>query len=265
MKEKIGFLGVGNMGAAIARALLEKRLVRPSQIYVCDKIEEKARKFAVEHKVERVPYSASLAAVAEVVVLAVKPQDLNELNLGLAEEKEFILISILAGTPLAKIREHVSKKARLVRAMPNLAVTVGEAITALTGEDPRALKLAETLFAACGRTVLLENESWLDCVTAVSGSGPAYFFLMMELLMKEALAGGLSEKVARELAIQTAVGAGLLARHSEFSPEELRKQVTSKGGTTEAALRVFENEGLPSIVSKGIKAALERARELSGG
>ena len=264
IKEKIGVLGVGNMGAAILEGLFKNKIAEPSQVFICDKIQEKANQFALQWKVQRVPSPASLVNMTDVVLFAIKPQDLLELGALLKTnlKKEYTVISILAGTPIAKIKEAVDKKAQIVRAMPNLGAKVGEAMTALTSIHPRSLELAEKIFSGCGETVILE-EKYFDLVTAISGSGPAYFFLLMELLAKEAESHGLPEKVARELAVQTAVGAGLLAKRSEFSPAELRKQVTSKGGTTEAALEVFEKEGLHKMVAKGIKAALKRGEALS--
>lgn len=265
IKEKIGVLGVGNMGAAILEGLFKKGIADPSQVWVCDKIKEKAAQFAAQWKTGIVPFSASLVSETDVILLAVKPQDLSELGSGLTinlEKKEYTVISILAGTPIAKIKDAVGKKARIVRAMPNLGAKVGEAITALTSIHPQSLELAREIFSGCGETIILE-EKYFDLVTAISGSGPAYFFLLMELLSKEAVAHGLSEKDARKLAVKTALGAALLAGNSDLSPAELREQVTSKGGTTEAALKVFEKEGLPAIVSKGIQAALKRGQELS--
>ena len=270
LSERIGVLGVGNMGAAILEGLFKNKLAEPSQVWVCDKIQEKAAEFAKQWKTGIELSPAGLVARTDVILLAVKPQDLPEVGSELksnSEKKEQTIISILAGTPIQKIKEAVGPRARVVRAMPNLGAKVGEAITALTTEvgaihELPLLQLAEKIFSGCGKTVILK-EKFFDLVTAISGSGPAYFFLLMELLAKEAEKEGLPEKVARELAVQTAVGAGLLAKRSEFSPEELKKQVTSKGGTTEAALKVFEKEGLAGIVSRGLRAALERGKELS--
>lgn len=265
IKEKIGILGVGNMGAAILEGLISKKIADPSQVWVCDKIKEKAAQFAAQWKTGIAIDPAGLVSSTDVILLAVKPQDLSEVGFGLKinlEKKEFTVISILAGTPIAKIKDAVHQKARIVRAMPNLGAQVGEAITALTSIHPGSLELAEKIFSGCGKTLRLE-EKYFDLVTAVSGSGPAYFFLLMELLSKEAKAHGLSEKDARELAVQTALGAAKLARNSDLSPAELREKVTSKGGTTAAALKVFEEEGLAAVVSKGLRAALKRGKELS--
>ncbi len=263
LNQRIGIIGSGNMGGAILVGLLKTKLVSPSQVAVYDKILPKAREFARRYRVKLEKGNRAVVDRSDVVVLAVKPQDLFEAasEFRRAFTPRHLLITILAGTPVAKVRQAVGPKPKIVRAMPNLGAQVGEAITALTG-DPSSVRLAETIFSGCGKTVRLP-ERYFDLVTAISGSGPAYFFLLMELLAKEGRAHGLTEKAARELAVQTAVGAGLLAKHSEFPPAELRKRVTSKGGTTEAALRVFEKEGLSEIVSKGLRAALRRGRELS--
>lgn len=265
ISEKIGALGIGNMGSAILEGLLKKGIAEPSQIWVCDKIQEKAAQFAAKWKTKIVPSPAGLVRLTDVILLAVKPQDLSEIGPALKvdpEGKEHTIISILAGTPIAKIKEKVGGKARVVRAMPNLCATVGEAMTVLTGVPPASLELAEKIFSGCGKTIRLDEE-YFDLVTAVSGSGPAYFFLLMELLAKEAQSQGLSEKEARELAVQTAVGSALLAKNSGLPPGELRAKVASKGGTTEAALQVFSERGLTEIISQGLNAALKRSRELS--
>jgi pyrroline-5-carboxylate reductase len=263
IKEKIGMVGVGNMGAAILEGLFRKEMANASQVWVCDKIQEKAAEFSKAWGTALAPTAAGLANNVDVIVLAIKPQDLESMGSELRPFLEkHVLITILAGTPIAKIKRVLGEKASFVRAMPNLGAKVGEAITALSGANPQSLGLAEKIFSGCGRTVLLE-ERHFDLVTAVSGSGPAYFFYIIELLAKFAEREGLNRKAAEQLAIQTAVGAGRLAQTSEFSPEELRKMVTSKGGTTEAALKVLEEKGFGDIFHEALQAALRRGRELS--
>ena len=266
IKEKIGLIGVGNMGGAILEGLFKKNMAEPSQVWVYDKIGDKAAQFSKQRKAGLASSNQDLVAKTSLVILAFKPQDLFDA----AEEFKSSLtpshtvISILAGTPIAKIRKAISGNFKVVRAMPNLGAKVGEAVTALTTDDrdPKTLTAAEQIFSGCGKTVRLE-EKYFDLVTAVSGSGPAYFFLMMELLMKEGIQSGLSEADARLLAVQTAVGAALLAQGSPSSPEELRKMVTSKGGTTEAALKVLDSKNFPELFHEALQAALKRGRELS--
>lgn len=265
ISQKLGVIGVGNMGGAILEGLFAKKLISPRQVFVYDKIVEKAREFARKYSVQASDSNEGLVRQTEVVLLAVKPQDLAETASQFqgALTSKHLLISILAGTPIAKISQALMGPGpKIVRAMPNLGAKVGEAVTAVTGSEPSHVKLAEQIFSGCGKTVVLE-EKYFDLVTAVSGSGPAYFFFLMELLVKEAAAQGLSEAQARLLAVQTALGAGKLAAAAAESPEELRKMVTSKGGTTEAALKVLFEAKVDESFRKAVRAAVERGRELS--
>ena len=264
IKETIGVIGVGNMGSAILEGLFRKKLARPAQVWVYDKIKDKAAEFSRHWKVQAASSNADLVSRAEVVLLAVKPQDLESTGAELRAffKKSHVLISILAGTPLAKIRPSVGSSPSLVRAMPNLGAKVGESVTALAGADAQSLSVAEQIFSGCGKTVRLE-EKHFDLVTAVSGSGPAYFFLLMEVLADFAVRNGLDSETAQTLAVQTAVGAGLLAQSTQVSPAEFRKQVTSKGGTTEAALKVLEDKNFAATFREALDAAVRRGRELS--
>lgn len=262
--KRIGIIGCGIMGGAILSGLIRKGILSPLQVTVYDKIPARAQAMARRWKVRMTQGDQGVVERSDIVILAIKPQELLEAvpDLRRAFTKHHLLVTILAGTPITKLRRLVGAKPKIVRAMPNLGAQVGEAVTALAGSRGPSLTLAETIFSGCGKTVRLP-EKFFDLVTAVSGSGPGYFFLLMEILVREAVAQGLSEKVARKLAIQTCIGSGLLARSSELSPAELRQQVTSKGGTTAAALEVFEKEGFARIVSKAVWAALRRGRELS--
>lgn len=265
IKQTLGLIGAGNMGTAILEGLLKKKIAAADGIWVCDKISEKADAFAKTWKARRAGSNAEAVKNTEIILLAVKPQDLFEAanEFRQAFRKSQILISILAGTPVEKIRQAAGPAPEIVRAMPNLGAKVGEAVTAIAGENENALRAAEQIFSGCGKTLRLE-EKYFDLVTAVSGSGPAYFFLFMELLAKEGVENGLGAKEAELLAVQTAVGAALLAQSSGTPPAELRRMVTSKGGTTEAALKVFESGNFSALVKKAIQAAVQRGKELGG-
>ena len=264
LKGRIGLIGCGNMGSAIISGLLKKRLARASQILVCDAVPSKMNSIARVYGVHPVRKSQDLIRRSRVFILAVKPQDLrsvaNEIR-GVLNSKH-IVVSILAGTPISKLRRFLGTRAAIVRAMPNLGAQVGEAVTALSASSPRARTVAEVIFSGCGEVCFLP-ERHFDLVTAVSGSGPAYFFLMMELLVQVARKGGMSERTARLLAVQTAVGAACLAQKSSRSPAELRKMVTSKKGTTEAALRFLSKKKFSSIFTAAVHEAARRARQLS--
>jgi len=264
IKEKIGVMGIGNMGSAILEGLISKKLARPSQIWIYDKMRPKVTKFSRRWKVNAAKTPIDVIDRCHVVLLAVKPQDLAAAGADLKRSfrSSQLVITILAGTPISKVRQVLGTQPKIVRAMPNLGAKVGQGITALTGRGTKPLSLAAKIFSGCGKTIQL-NEKYFDLVTAISGSGPAYYFFLMELLVKIGTEQGLPKKSAELLAVQTAVGAGLLAQASMFSPEELRRMVTSKGGTTEAALKVLEKQKFPAIFRKAIKAAVNRGRELS--
>lgn len=262
IKKKIGLIGVGNMGTSIVEGLLVKKLVKPDQVFVYDKISGKAADFSRQWNVRAVSSNAELARRAEVILLAIKPQDLavTASEFGTQLGKDAILISILAGTPIKKVKKFFGAKCAIIRAMPNLGAKVGESLTALSG-SPKALSTAQAIFLGCGKTVVLE-EKHFDVVTALSGSGPAYFFYLMELMTEEGKRYGLTAEQAMLLAVQTALGAAKLADFSGENPSELRKKVTSKGGTTEAALQILTKK-FPGAFSAAIQAAYERGRAIA--
>lgn len=260
--ETIGLIGVGNMGTAILEGLFSKSIAVPAQVVIYDKLTEKAREFSAKYKTHLASSNQDLTAKAQVLLLAIKPQDLAstaaEIKPALKSPK--VLISILAGTPVQKIQEHLGANLDIIRAMPNLGAKVGESLTALTGSG-KALSLAEVVFSGCGKTIPLE-EKHFDLITALSGSGPAYFFYLMELMAKEARERGLSAEQAKLVAVQTALGSALLAAQSEEDPSVLRERVTSKGGTTEAALKELV-KAFPKNFHDAIEAAYLRGQELA--
>lgn len=261
---RLGVIGAGNMGNAIVDGVLSKGAAVPDCVWVYDKIKEKADGFAVSRHVHSCASPAEVFAHARVILLALKPQDLNSF----AEEAKNhvqagqVIISILAGKTLAGLKKVLGPKAQVVRVMPNLGAGAGESMSVLSGENEQALRAAELVFNACGKTLILE-EKFFDLVTAVSGSGPAYFFLLMELLTGYGIQNGLSAEQAKTLAVQTAFGASLLASRSESMPGELRGKVTSKGGTTQAALDILESKKIREIFQQALDAAAKRSKELS--
>ena len=213
--------------------------------------------------------NAAAAGHADVWLLAVKPQLLAGVARGLAHlasARRPLVISIAAGIRTANIERWLGAGATVIRAMPNRPAFVGAGVSALcAGADvPESARgIASALLQAVGSVVWVRSEEELDAVTAVSGSGPAYFFLLIELLEAAAIAEGLSPAVARRLAIDTAAGATRMAAASLDDPATLREQVTSKAGTTAAALAVFEAAGLRAIVARAVAAAARRSRELA--
>lgn len=203
------------------------------------------------------------------VVLAVKPQTMSEAlpRVATLAGPETLFLSIAAGTSLARLAAQLGAAAPVVRAMPNTPAAIGRAITALIGNDRVALAqrdLAEALMKAVGQTLWLADEAQMDAVTAVSGSGPAYVFHLIEALAAAGARQGLPEATALHLARATVAGAGALAEAAEAPPGRLRENVTSPGGTTEAALRVLMDPeaGFPALLDRAVAAAAARAREL---
>lgn len=266
LKQKIGLIGVGNMGAAILEGIFRKKIASPHSVWIYDKISRKSSGFVRNWKVHRAHSVKEVVEHSDLVLLAVKPQDLTVLGPEIKQVARpgHLLISILAGTPVAKLRRCVGRKPGIVRAMPNLGARVGEAVTALTGDTGVALTSAGKIFSGCGKTVRI-GEKYFDLVTAISGSGPAYFFLLMELLAETGRQCGLPRAQSELLAVQTAVGAALLAQASPLSPAELRQNVTSRKGTTEAALQVLKKKKFGQIFRQAVLAARARGRQLSRG
>ncbi len=257
-----GVIGTGNMGSAIIKGVLSKHLIKPSQVLIYDVISGKSKKLARELKVRSARNLYEVIRNSDVILLAVKPQNLPEtaLQFKKAMVKNKQIISILAGVSIKTIKKNFGSNVRVVRAMPNLGAMVGHSMTAITG-DQSLIPFARKVFRSCGEVMLL-NEKYFHAVTALSGSGPAYFFFLMELAMITALDMGFSRRDAVLLAKQTAKGAALLAAFSELNPEELRKQVTSKGGTTEAAMKVLKSKKWKNSFTLAIRAAMKRGEQL---
>ena len=264
IQKMIGLIGSGNMGSAILAGLIKNRIAPRNQIYVYDGVRSKMNSVSRNFGVKGAKNNRDLVRKTKIILLAVKPQDLRRVGEEIrnALTSNHVVISILAGTPVQKLKRVLGTKPLLVRAMPNLGARVGEAITAITSTSRSALRFTQIIFSGCGEVIQLP-EKHFDLVTAVSGSGPAYFFLMMELLAKAAERRGISKQAARLLAVQTALGAARLAHEASDSPERLRKKVTSKKGTTDAALRYLWKKKFPSIFSGAIDQAVKRARQLS--
>jgi pyrroline-5-carboxylate reductase len=262
---KITFIGGGNMAAAMIGGLLEKGYA--AREFAAVEISAQAReRLAARYAVRVYDRAGPEALACDVLVLAVKPQDmrraLEPLRGRLAQQ---LVVSIAAGLRLGDISRWLGGHAALVRAMPNTPALIGAGIAGLyaapeVGAEGRAR--AEAVLAAVGATVWVEDEALLDPVTALSGSGPAYVFYFIEALEQAGVALGLAAADARKLAIQTVLGAARLAASSDDPPAVLRERVTSKGGTTEAALKVFAAEAVAARIGKAIEAASRRGTEL---
>jgi pyrroline-5-carboxylate reductase len=265
---RLAFIGGGNMAAALIGGLT-KRGLASERVVVADPSQDQLSRLVREYGVRAAADNASAVKGAEVVVLAVKPQQMRAVALGLAPhmtETHPLLISVAAGIPHAALARWFGPRIPVIRTMPNRPALNGFGATGLfappsVGAANRAL--AESIMAAVSATVWVEHESQMDTVTALSGSGPAYFFLFMEALEAAAHERGLPNDVAHQLTLETAFGAAQMARQSPDSLATLREQVTSKGGTTAAALAVLDAAGLRAIVAHAVAAADRRSAELA--
>ena len=266
LDEILGFLGFGNMGVAIARGLLVAGTVSPSRIQVYD-VSDARRAEAAAMGVGVAETPAGLAAACSTLVLAVKPQTMAEALGQLSREAVAgkRVVSIAAGVSLAALHGWLGQEVRIVRVMPNTPALVGAGAAAFAlgpNCDSADAAVTRAIFEAVGQVELVQEDD-LDAVTALSGSGPAYFFYAVECLVRAAVDEGLSEAQATHLAAQTLYGAGKLLVESGESAGELRERVTSKGGTTAAALAAFQEHGLAAVLAAGVKAAASRSRELA--
>jgi pyrroline-5-carboxylate reductase len=264
----IGFIGAGNMARSLAGGLL-KNGWRADRILVSDP--EASQRHSVESTlgIKVFADNSEVAAQTDLLVLAVKPQVLADVAKALAavvQTKKPLVISIAAGVRIADINRWLGGDLAVVRAMPNTAAFIGSGAAGLYANDRVNQDMrnqAESILRAVGTTVWLEAESLMDVVTALSGSGPAYFFLVMEALEQAAIDSGLDPKQARLLTIETAFGAAKMALEGHEEPAQLRSRVTSPGGTTEQAIKILEAGDLRGLFKKALNAAADRSRAIA--
>jgi len=267
-EKKLGIIGAGNMGGAIARGILKNGLFGTDEVVFCDAIPEKADALAQELHLEALATASQVADAASTVLLAVKPQTMEQCleQTKEAAERPELVISIAAGITTGFIEGHLGEGTRVVRVMPNTPALVGAGASAIcAGRHAREGDLDETemIFAALGKVYRLD-EAMIDAVTAVSGSGPAYLFLFAECLERAAEEAGLPGDIVPGLVAQTLFGAAKLLIESPETAATLRERVTSPGGTTEAALAALGERDFEQIIVDAVKAALDRAGELGG-
>ena len=269
MTRKIAFLGGGNMATSLVGGLVESGHP-PAAIVVSEPVAEKRRDLAERFAVGVTADNREAAAASDVVVLAVKPQDMAEVVTGAAgamRERGPLVVSIAAGTRIGRILEWLGYPAPVVRTMPNTPALLGCGATALFANEAvtdEQRGAAETILESAGIALWVDDEGLLDAVTAVSGSGPAYYFLLMEHMIRTGERLGLTASQARALTLQTALGAARMALESGRTPEELRVGVTSPGGTTARALDLFGEGGFGELVERALTGARDRSRELGG-
>jgi len=268
INKKIGIIGCGNMGEALLSGL-SKVLEKSTSLVVSEPDSERRGYIQERHKIIVEIDNNAVVKYSDVIIIAVKPKDFdsvlkNGIRCGVSKNK--LLISIAAGITTKYIESIVGRDIPVIRVMPNMAAVIGEAVSSISaGSSAGAehMAMAKKIFSLVGETVEID-ESLVDAVTAVSGSGPAYFFYLIEALIEAGQKLGLDAETANKLVLKTALGSVKLLDELKEKPDDMRRKITSKGGTTEAALKVFEARMIKPIIHDAVKAAQERSKELSG-
>jgi pyrroline-5-carboxylate reductase len=261
----IAVIGAGKMGEALISGLL-KAGTSADDVVITERYESRAHELTDAYGVKAVT-NADAALLADTLVLAVKPQDMDALLAELSSlvTPDRLIVTIAAGIPTSAIEKRLVENVPVVRVMPNTPALVGEAMSAVTAgahAGPDHLDRAEQIFRSVGKVIRLP-ESQLDAVTALSGSGPAYVFYLVEAMTDAGILLGLPRAIAHELIVQTVVGAAIMLRDSGEHPVALREAVTSPAGTTIAAIRELENHGVRAALLAALEAARDRSRQLA--
>lgn len=265
---KLAFIGGGIMGEAIIGALLNKGIVQAADIAVCDVAARRRHHLERTYNVKAVDSSASAITGSGIVVLAVKPQEFPAAAKGMHGrlKADQTVLSIMAGISTATIRDRLGHEA-IARAMPNTPAQIGEGMTVWTATEAvssqRRRSVREVL-GALGQELYVEDEKYINMATAISGSGPAFIFLVMEALIDAAVHIGMRREMAAPIVIQTLLGSARYAQASGKHPADLRNMVTSPGGTTAEGLLALEQAGIRAAFAEAIMAAYERAKQLGG-
>ena len=265
MTRPIGFVGGGQMAEALIKGLLQAQTLAPDNITVVEPVDRRREYLEKTYDVHTVPYLKDFAADVEIFLLAVKPQVMGSV---LASLKQIytnqLVISVAAGVPISVYQQQLGDNCPIIRVMPNLGALIQEGDSALCRNDlvvDGDLDYATFLFDAVGSAVVVD-EKLMDAVTGLSGSGPAYVFSFIEAMIDAGVKTGLSRDVARELTIQTVLGAAMCLKGSDTHPAVLRDQVTSPGGTTASGLYQLEAGAFKATIIEAVKAACNRSREL---
>jgi len=269
MTRRVAILGCGKLGESLLAGLLSANWLEPSEIVVTGRREERLKELRGHYGVAATASNAEAVTGARLVVLAVKPQDFDALlgEIGPLVDADQTVLSVAAAIPTAAIERHLSPAVPVVRAMPNAPATVHEGVAGICAgahASDAHLALAEEVLSHVGAVVRVP-ERYMDAVTAVSGSGPAYFALLAEAMIEAGILLGLSREISTQLVVQTMFGTAKLLRDERIHPVELREAVTSPGGTTIRAIRELERAGVRAAFLNAIQAAMERSRELAAG
>jgi pyrroline-5-carboxylate reductase len=268
-KRRVAIIGAGRIGESLLAGLLSADWRTPAEIVVTGRREERVRELAERYGVEATLSNRDAVAGAALVVIAVKPQDFDTLlgEIGGLLDPDQTVLSVAAAIPTAAIEQRITPGVPVVRAMPNAPATVHEGIAGVCAgahADDEHLRLAEEALLHLGAVVIVP-ERYMDAVTAVSGSVPAYYALLAEAMIEAGILLGLSRETSTQLVVQTMLGTAKLLRDTPMHPVELREAVTSPGGTTIRAIRELEQAGVRAAFLNAIQAAMERSRELAAG
>lgn len=264
--KQIGILGTGNMGEALIHGLLYGHMCRTEQILCSDVRPEKLKNVRETYGVKTTSHNAEVVKHSEILILSVKPQIMKQVieEIGKHLDLSKLIISIAAGVPLEAIESCAKKQLKLVRVMPNICVSVREGVSAIAGgkhADKEDLMMAKAIFDSVGKSLFIE-ESLLDAVTGLSGSGPAYIFLIIDALADAGVKVGLSRSDALIMAAQTVLGAAKMLIETGEHPGKLKDMVTSPGGTAIAGLHTLEQGGLRTTLINAVEVATERSKAL---
>jgi pyrroline-5-carboxylate reductase len=265
--KKICILGTGNMGEALVSGLISSASSKPQNIICTDVREAKLEDIREKYSVQTTADNLEAVTKSDIVIYAVKPQIMAAVLKETAEKLDMskLIISIAAGVPMQAIESYLNKKLRLIRVMPNIAAAVKEAATAVAAgknASEEDIKLAMTIFNSIGKTVFIPENYLMDAITGLSGSGPAYIFLIVEAMADAGVKVGLSRQEALFLSAQTVLGAAKMLIETREHPGQLRDRVTSPGGTAIAGLATLEEGGLRTTLINAVEVATNRSREL---
>jgi len=262
----IGFIGAGNMAGALIKGMLAKGVIAPEHILASDISPQRLTVLRKETRINIFARNISVLEGSDIIVLSVKPQHVETVLDEISNQTSGkVIVSIVTGLGSDSIQSVLGSDTAIVRVMPNTPALVGEAMSSLSfsqnvgGKDRTIIR---GMFEAVGQVIEID-EKHMDAITALSGSGPAYIFQFAEELIRAGKAAGLEDEVARDLVVQTIIGAGKMLKESGQSAEELRMHVTSPGGTTEAGLQVMRQHGFSEMIQAVVQKAVERSRELS--
>ncbi len=266
LNQKISIIGTGQMGGALIRSLIRAEIFKPERIIGFDVDREKIELFSTETGILGIYEIKEAIEKADIILLAVKPQNIDDVLQDISDYIKInqLIISIAAGITLEHLYSFLGNDKKVIRVMPNTPAQVGQGISVISpGEniDQEMKNIAEEIFKAAGEVIFLD-EKFQAQATAISGSGPAYFFLFTEALVDAGVKQGLDSEIVKKLVIETMLGSAKLMKVTDRDPTELREAVSSPGGTTLAALKVFDESGFREVVTNAIDAAIKRAYEL---